>query len=509
MKWRSDYHLSTRKCRRWGEFLLIFCSFFAHLQDVSPTFALEIKMNMNYDLIVIGSGPGGYVAAIRASQLGMKVAVVEKETLGGICLNWGCIPTKALIKSAQVFDYIQHANDYGIEVTGAKVNFDSMIKRSRNVAGGMSKGINFLFRKNKIDTLTGFGKLLKGKQVEVTDEKGNKKVYSAKHVILATGGRARQLPFLKIDNEKVVGYRKAMTLDKQPKTMVVIGAGAIGVEFAYVYNKIGTEVTIIEYMHGLVPREDKEISRELEKTYKKAGVKVLANTAVQNVDASGDVCKITYKNNKTGKETTIEADIVLSATGITPNTEGIGLEEVGVETERGLVKVDEYYRTNVEGVYAIGDIVKGPALAHVASAEGITCVEAIAGHKPEPINYNNIPGCTYCVPEIASVGYTEEAAKEAGYEVKVGKFPFSASGKASAAGAKGGFVKVVFDAKYGEWLGAHMIGANVTEMIAEVVAARKLETTGHEIIKTIHPHPTMSEAVMEATAAAYDEVIHL
>lgn len=464
---------------------------------------------MNYDLIVIGSGPGGYVAAIRASQLGMKVGVVEKENLGGICLNWGCIPTKALLKSAQVFDYINHAKDYGIEVSDAKADFGAMIKRSRGVASGMSKGINFLFRKNKIDTIMGFGKLLPGKKVEVTDDKGNKKTYSAPHIILATGGRSRELPFLKIDNDKVIGYRKAMSMDKQPKSMVVIGAGAIGVEFAYFYNTIGTKVTIIEYMHGLVPREDKEISKELEKTYKKAGMKILANTAVQAVDTSGNGCKVTYKNNKTGKESTIECDVVLSATGVTPNTEGIGLEDVGVIVDRGMVKVDEYYRTNIPGIYAIGDIVAGPALAHVASAEGITCVEKIAGHHPEAIDYNNIPGCTYCVPEIASVGYTEEAAKEAGYEVKVGKFPFSASGKASAAGAKGGFVKVVFDAKYGEWLGAHMIGANVTEMIAEVVVARKLETTGHEIIKSIHPHPTMSEAVMEAAAAAYDEVIHL
>lgn len=464
---------------------------------------------MNYDLIVIGSGPGGYVAAIRASQLGMKVAVVEKESLGGICLNWGCIPTKALLKSAQVFEYINHAKDYGIEVKEAKADFGAMIKRSRDVANGMSKGINFLFRKNKIEVLNGFGKLVAGKKVAVTDEKGNTTTYSAKHIMLATGGRAKELPFLKIDNEKVIGYRKAMTLDKQPKSMVVIGAGAIGVEFAYFYNSIGTEVTIIEYMDGLVPREDKEISKELTKIYKKAGIKTLGNTAVQSVDTSGKGCKVTYKNNKTGKEDSIECDVVLSATGVTPNLEGIGLEDLGVIVENGLVKVDAYYRTNVDGVYAIGDIVAGPALAHVASAEGITCVEAIAGLNPETIDYNNIPGCTYCSPEIASVGYTEEAAKAAGYDIKVGKFPFSASGKASAAGAKDGFVKVIFDAKYGEWLGAHMIGANVTEMIAEVVVARKLETTGHEIIKSIHPHPTMSEAIMEAAAAAYDEVIHL
>lgn len=465
---------------------------------------------MNYDLIVIGSGPGGYVAAIRASQLGMKTAIVERESLGGICLNWGCIPTKALLKSAQVFEYINHAEDYGIKVDGAKVDFDSIIKRSRGVADGMSKGVNFLMRKNKIDVINGTGKLTRGKKVEVTDADGKKTEYSAQHIIIATGGRAKELPNLKIDGKKIIEYRKAMSLEKQPKSMVVVGAGAIGVEFAYFYKSIGTEVTIVEFMEqGLVPREDEEISKELTKIYTKAGMRVLANTSVESVDTSGKECKVTVKNRKDGKTEEIKCDIVLSAAGVTPNTENIGLEELGIKTDRGVILVDEFYRTNVPGIYAIGDVVPGPALAHVASAEGIICVEKISGMHTEPLDYNNIPGCTYCSPEIASVGYTEKAAKEAGYEIKVGKFPFSASGKASAAGAKSGFVKVIFDAKYGEFLGAHMIGYNVTELIAEVVAARKLETTGHEIIKTVHPHPTMSEAVMEAAAAAYGEVIHI
>lgn len=465
---------------------------------------------MNFDLIVIGSGPGGYPAAIRASQLGMKVGVVERESLGGICLNWGCIPTKALLKSAQVFEYVSHAADYGIEIESAKPNFEAMIKRSRGVANGMSKGINFLFRKNKITVIEGTGTLARGKKVEVIDKEGKTSIYEAPHIIIATGGRAKQLPSLPIDGEKIIEYRKAMSLKTNPKKMVVVGAGAIGVEFAYFYNAIGTEVTIVEYMEqGLVPREDPDISKELGKVYKKKGIKVLGNTSVESVDTSGKGCKVSVKSRKTGKEEIIECDVVLSAAGVSPNTENIGLEAFGIKTERGLIQVDEYYNTSVAGIYAIGDVVPGPALAHVATAEAIICVEKIAGHHPEPLDYNNIPGCTYCSPEIASVGYTEKEAKEAGYELKVGKFPFSASGKASAAGAKEGFVKVIFDAKYGEFLGAHMIGYNVTEMIAEVVAARKLETTGHEIIKSVHPHPTMSEAVMEAAAAAYGEVIHL
>ncbi|MFZ6000734.1 MAG: dihydrolipoyl dehydrogenase [Bacteroidota bacterium] len=460
-----------------------------------------------YDLIVIGSGPGGYVAAIRASQLGMKVGVVEKAELGGICLNWGCIPTKALLKSAQVFEYIQHAADYGISVKEAAPDLKGMVKRSRAVADSNSKGIQFLFKKNKIDHIVGHGKIKKGNKVEVTDPQGKKTDYEAKHVILATGGRSRELPALKIDGKKIIGYREAMVIEERPKKLLVVGSGAIGVEFAYFYNSIGTEVTIVEFLPRIVPVEDEEVSKTLEKAFKKSGMTIHTSSEVTAVDTKGKGCVATVKT-PTG-EIKIEADVVLSAVGVTTNLENLGLEEVGVKTDKGKVLVDDFYKTNVPGVYAIGDIVKGPALAHVASAEGITCVEAIAGLKPHPINYNNLPGCTYCSPEIASVGYTEEAAKKAGYEIKVGKFPFSASGKAKAAGATEGFVKVIFDAKYGEWLGAHFIGANVTEMIAEVVVARNLETTGHEIIKSVHPHPTMSEAVMEAAAAAYGEVIHL
>jgi len=462
---------------------------------------------MNYDLIIIGSGPGGYVAAIRASQLGLKVAVVEREELGGVCLNWGCIPTKALLKSAQVFDYLNHASDYGIKVQGAEVDFDAMIKRSRGVAEGMSKGIQFLFKKNKIDAIIGTGKLTKDKKVSVTAADGKTTVYEAKNIIVATGTRSRELPNLKQDGKRIIGYREAMTLQKQPKTMVVVGSGAIGVEFAYFYNSIGTKVTIIEYLPNIVPIEDEEVSKQLERSFKKSGISVMTDSSVESVDNSGATLKVKVKTKK-GEEI-IEADVVLSAVGVIANLENIGLEDVGVKTDKGKITVDDFYATNIKGIYAIGDVVKGPSLAHVASAEGIICVEKIAGYHPTPLNYGNIPGCTYSSPEIASVGLTEKAAKEAGYEVKIGKFPFSASGKASAAGNKDGFVKVIFDAKYGEWLGCHMIGANVTEMIAEAVVARNLETTGHEIIKSVHPHPTMSEAIMEAAAAAYGEVIHL
>lgn len=462
---------------------------------------------MNYDLIVIGSGPGGYVAAIRAAQLGLKTAIVERESLGGICLNWGCIPTKALLKSAQVFDYINHASDYGINVQGSAIDFKSIISRSRNVADGMSKGVQFLMKKNKIEVIMGTGKIKKGSKVEVRAADGSIKEYSAKHIILATGGRSRELPNLKQDGKKVIGYREAMVLPEMPQSMVVVGSGAIGVEFAYFYNSMGTKVTIVEYMDNIVPVEDDEVSKQLARSFKKSGISIMTSSTVESVDTSGKGCKVQVKT--AGGTETLECDIVLSAVGVSTNIEGIGLEELGVKTEKGHVVVDDYYKTNVPGIYAIGDIVKGQALAHVASAEGIICVEKIAGHHPEPLNYNNMPGCTYCSPEIASVGYTEKAAREAGYEIKVGKFPFSASGKASAAGAKDGFVKLIFDAKYGECLGAHMIGATVTEMIAEIVVARKLETTGMEIVKSVHPHPTMSEAIMEAAADAYGEVIHL
>jgi dihydrolipoamide dehydrogenase len=462
---------------------------------------------MNYDVIIVGSGPGGYVTAIRASQLGLKTAIVEKESLGGVCLNWGCIPTKALLKSANVFEYLSHAADYGIEVKDPKADFGGMIKRSRDVAEGMSKGVNFLMGKNKIEVLSGTGKVKPGKTVEVTDDKGKKTEYTAKHIIIATGARSRELPNLPQDGKKIIGYRQAMSLDKQPAKMVVVGSGAIGVEFAYFYNTIGTEVTVVEYMPNIVPVEDEEVSKQLERSFKKQGMKIMTGAEVTSVDTSGKGCKVTVKTKK-GDEV-IECDVVLSAVGIAANLEGIGLEDVGIITDKGKIMVDEFYQTNIPGYYAIGDCVPGPALAHVASAEGITCVEKIAGHHPEPIDYGNIPGCTYCSPEVASAGYTEKAAREAGYELKIGKFPFSASGKAKAGGNSEGFVKLIFDAKYGELLGAHMIGAGVTEMIAEIVSIRKLETTGHQIIKTIHPHPTMSEAIMEAAAAAYDEVIHL
>ncbi|MBZ9779126.1 dihydrolipoyl dehydrogenase [Psychroflexus sp. CAK8W] len=460
-----------------------------------------------YDIIVLGSGPGGYVAAIRASQLGFKTAVIEKESLGGICLNWGCIPTKALLKSAQVFEYLNHAEDYGLSVENPDKDFTKVVKRSRSIAEGMSKGVQFLMKKNKIDVIMGHGTLKKGKKVSVKDDKGKLTEYEADHVIIATGAHARELPNLPIDGKKVIEYRKAMTLDKQPESMIIVGSGAIGCEFASFYNDMGTKVTLVEFLPNIVPLEDEEVSKQFERIYKKKGIKVMTNSSVESVDVSGKKAKATVKTKK-GEEV-IEADIVLSAVGIKTHIENIGLEEVGIKTDKDKITVNDFYQTNVPGYYAIGDVTAGPALAHVASAEGILCVEKIKGEKVEPLDYGNVPGCTYSNPEIASVGMTEKQAKEAGYEIKVGKFPFSASGKASASGAKDGFVKVIFDAKYGEWLGCHMIGAGVTDMIAEAVLGRKLETTGHEVLKAIHPHPTMSEAVMEATADAYDEVIHL
>ena len=462
---------------------------------------------MKYDIIIIGSGPGGYVTGIRASQLGFKVAIVEKESLGGICLNWGCIPTKALLKSAEVYNYLKHVDDYGLKAEAIDKDFGAVIKRSRGIADGMSKGVQFLMKKNKIDIINGFGKIKTGKKVDVTDADGKVIEYSADNIIVATGARSRELPSLPQDGLKVIGYRQAMTLPKQPEKMIIVGSGAIGVEFAHFYNSMGTDVTIVEFMPNVVPVEDLDVSKQFEKSLKKSGIKVMTNSSVEAVDTSGDGVVATVKTKK-GEEK-LEADILLSAVGIKTNIENIGLEDVGIVIDRDKILVNDWYQTNIPGYYAIGDVTPGPALAHVASAEGITCVEKLAGIHTEAIDYGNIPGCTYASPEIASVGMTEKQAKEKGYDLKIGKFPFSASGKASAAGTKDGFVKVIFDAKYGEWLGCHMIGAGVTDMIAEAVLGRKLETTGHEVLKTIHPHPTMSEAVMEAVADAYDEVIHL
>ncbi|MBE7440938.1 MAG: dihydrolipoyl dehydrogenase [Flavobacteriales bacterium] len=462
---------------------------------------------MSYDVIVVGSGPGGYVAAIRASQLGLKTAIIEKAELGGICLNWGCIPTKALLKSASVFEYINHAADFGITVKNADADFPAIVKRSRDVAAGMSNGIQFLMKKNKIDVIKGSANLKKGQKVAVEGDDKKITEYEAKHIIIATGARSRVLPNLPQDGKKIIGYREALVLEKLPKKMVVVGSGAIGSEFAYFYNAMGVEVTLIEYLPNIVPLEDEEVSKQLERSFKKAGINVMTNSAVESVDTKGNGCKVLVKTKK-GDET-IDCDVVLSAVGIKRNIENIGLEEVGIVVDKDIIVTNDFYQTNIPGYYAIGDVTKGHALAHVASAEGIICVEKIAGLHVEPLDYGNIPGCTYCSPEVASVGMTEKMALEKGYEIKVGKFPFSASGKASAAGHKDGFVKLIFDAKYGELLGGHMIGYNVTEMIAEIVAIRKLETTGHELIKTVHPHPTMSEAVMEAAAAAYGEVIHM
>lgn len=463
---------------------------------------------MNYDLIVIGSGPGGYVAAIRGAQLGFSVAVVERAELGGICLNWGCIPTKSLLKSAQVLEYAQHAEAYGIQIAGAEADFNAVIARSRGVADKMSKGIQYLFKKNNITVIAGTGKLAAGKQVEVTDAEGNKTLYEAKHIILATGARSRVLPAIPQDGKRIIGYREALTLDHRPESMLVVGSGAIGSELAWFYNAMGTKVTLVEFMPNILPVEDEEVSKQIGRSFKKAGINVLVKSTVESIDTEGELLHVNVRNKK-GELEVHEAEIVLSAVGIAPNVEGIGLEELGIEMEQGKVKVDDYYRTNVEGIYAIGDIVHGQALAHVASAEAICCVEKMAGLNPEPIRYDNIPGCTYTTPEVASVGLTEAKALEAGYELKVGKFPFTASGKASAAGANEGFVKLIFNARDGKLLGAHLVGANVTEMIAELVVARQKGLTAHDLIKTVHPHPTMSEAVMEAASAAYNEAVHI
>jgi dihydrolipoamide dehydrogenase len=467
---------------------------------------------MAYDVVVIGTGPGGYVAAIRASQLGFKTAVIEKESLGGICLNWGCIPTKALLKSAQVYEDIKHAKDYGIEATGQH-DFEAVIKRSRGVADKMSKGVQFLMRKNKIDVIFGFGKLVAKGKIEVTANDGKKQTVEAKHIILATGARSRQLPALPIDGKKIIGYREAMVLPQQPKSMIIVGSGAIGVEFGYFYNSMGTKVTIVEFLPRVVPVEDEDISKELEKNFKKIGIDIMNSSEVTKVDTSGSGVVATVKT--ASGESKLEADILLSAVGIQANLEGIGLEELGIKTDKGRIQTDKYYSTNVPGIYAIGDCTPGQALAHVASKEGVICVENIAynekkhNHQPQALDYNNVPGCTYCTPEIASVGMTEKQARDAGYELKVGKFPLSASGKATAAGHQEGFIKVIFDAKYGEWLGTHMIGYNVTEMIAETVVGRKLETTYQEILDSIHPHPTISENIKEAIEVAYGEAIHI
>ena len=467
---------------------------------------------MAYDVVVLGSGPGGYVAAIRSAQLGLKTAIIEKESLGGVCLNWGCIPTKALLKTAQVVNDIKHAEDFGIEATG-KPKFDAIIKRSRGVADKMSRGVQFLMKKNKIDVFAGFGKITGKGKLEVTAADGKKQTVEAKHVVIATGGRSRELPALKQDGVKIIGYREAMILPKQPKSIIIVGSGAIGVEFGYFYNSIGTKVTIVEFLPRVVPVEDEDISKELEKNFKKQGIDIMTSSEVTSVDSSGTGVKAKVKT--ASGEVTLEAEVLLSAIGVAANIEGIGLEENGIKTEKGKIMVDKFYQTNVPGFYAIGDCVPGQALAHVASKEGIICIENIAyaekkyNHKPEPIDYNNVPGCTYCSPEIASVGFTEQQAKDAGYEIKVGKFPLSASGKASAAGHTEGFIKVIFDAKYGEWLGTHMIGYNVTEIIIETVVGRKLETTHHEVLNSIHPHPTISESVRDAIEVAYGEAIHL
>ena len=464
---------------------------------------------MKYDVIVIGSGPGGYVAAIRASQLNLKTAVVESGELGGICLNWGCIPTKALLKSAQVYNYMKHAENYGIVMdTPAKPDFEAIVRRSRGVAETMSKGVQFLLKKNNVDVIEGFGSLTADRKVKVFLTEGGEATYEADHIILATGAHSKELPHIKQDGEKVIGYRMALTLPKLPESMVVMGSGAIGSEFAHFYSSLGTKVTIVEFLPNLVPVEDEEISKQLERCFRKNGVKVMTSSSVESVDTTGEKCKVTVKDAK-GKITEIECDIVLSAVGVVTNIEGIGLEKLNIQVERGKVVVDPYYRTSCEGVYAIGDIVPGPALAHVASHEALVCVEKIAGLNPQPVDYSNIPGCTYTTPEIASVGLTEKKALEAGHELRIGKFPFTASGKATAAGSRDGMIKLIFDKNTDEILGCHMIGENVTEMVSGIVVARQQHVKGTDLIHAVHPHPTLSEAIMEAAANAYNECVHL
>ena len=460
-----------------------------------------------YDVIVIGSGPGGYVTAIRASQLGFNTAIVEKESLGGVCLNWGCIPTKALLKSAEVYNYLKKSEDYGISAENVSSDFDKVINRSRSVADTMSKGVNFLMKKNKITVIKGHATINSDKTITIQDKKDSY-IISGSHVIIATGARSREINSLVQNGKNIIGYREAMTLEKQPKDLIIVGSGAIGVEFAYFYNSLGTNVTLVEYLPKIAPLEDDDISKELQKILKKQGVKIMTSSELIESEASKDKVDVKIKDPN-GEIINMTADVVLSAVGIKSNIEGLGLENLEIKTEKDKILVDDFYKTNVDGFYAIGDVVNGPALAHVASAEGITCIEKIKGMSVHPLDYGNIPGCTYCKPEIASVGLTEKQAIENGFDIKVGKFPFTASGKAQSSGNSEGFVKVIFDSKYGEWLGCHMIGSNVTEMISEAVVGRKLETTGHEILKAVHPHPTLSEAVMEAVADAYDEVIHL
>ncbi len=462
---------------------------------------------MKYDVIVIGAGPGGYVAAIRAAQLGFNTAVVERSELGGICLNWGCIPTKALLKSAQALHYAERGADYGFTAENVQPDLAAIVARSRGVSATMNKGVEYLFKKNKVTVIKGSGKVLAGKRVEVTPPEGAVEVHEADHIILATGSRPAELPFAPIDGEKIWCYYQALVPEALPKSLAVIGSGAIGSEFAFFYRCLGVEVTIIEFMDRVLPIEDDDTCAQISRSFRKMGIKVMVSSAVQKVDTSGDICRLTVQTKK-GEEI-VEAEKVLSAVGVRPNTENLGLEALGIELNRGKVPVDKNYKTSVDGLYAIGDIIATPSLAHVASAEAICCVEAIAGLNPAPVNYDNIPGCTYITPEVASVGLTERKAKELGIDYMVGKFPFTASGKATAAGARDGFVKLVVDVPTDKILGAHLVGDNVSEMIGGIVAARNLGITAKQLAGSMFPHPTMSEALMEAAAAVHNEAIHI